>query len=171
MATLGAFTATVGLRRVQCTLSPCPVGCTQAYCHALLQVFNISQGMSIRPVVSINHSSRPVISLASAFQSRRGGWAEDMGCELVSCDDEGSIRVWQAHSSSSYLESGVSMQAKAPCCSLAVRKGFIVAGGSDGCVRIYNLVSCFFSLLNTLVGQACQNRTAQHVAGCGSTWQ
>jgi WD40 repeat protein len=91
-------------------------------------------------VASINHSSRPVISLSSAFQSRRGGWAEDIGCELVSCDDEGSIRVWQAHSSSSYLEAGVSMQGHVPCCSLAVRKGFVVAGGADGCVRIYNLV-------------------------------
>lgn len=110
------------------------------WCHGMVQVFNISQGISIRPVVSINHSSRPVISLASAFQSRRGGWAEDIGCELVSCDDEGSLRVWQAHNSSSYLEAGVSMQAQAPCCSLAVRKGFIVAGGADGCVRIYNLV-------------------------------
>lgn len=31
------------------------------------------------------------------------------------------------------------MQAKAPCVSLAVRKGFVIAGGMDGCVRIYNL--------------------------------
>jgi hypothetical protein len=38
------------------------------------------------------------------------------------------------------MEAGVTMQARAPCCSLAVRKGFIVAGGTDGCVRIYNLV-------------------------------
>lgn len=107
---------------------------------ACLQVFSISQGMSIRPVASIYHSSRPVVSLASAFQSRRGGWAQDIGCELVSCDDEGSIRVWQAHSSSSYLEAGVSVHAKVPCVSLAVRKGFVIAGGMDGCVRIYNLV-------------------------------
>jgi WD40 repeat protein len=107
-----------------------------------LQVFSISQGMSIRPVATLYHSSRPVVSLASTFQSRRGGWAQDIGCELISCDDEGSLRVWQAHSSSSYLEAGVSMQAKAPCVSLAVRKGFVIAGGTDGCVRIYNLVRC-----------------------------
>lgn len=106
------------------------------------QVFSISAGMSIRPTTSVCHSSSPVISLATAFQSRRGGWAEDIGCELVSCDDQGIIRVWQAQSSSSYVDAGVSVKAGVPCCSLAVRKGFVIAAGSDGCIRIYHMVSC-----------------------------
>jgi WD40 repeat protein len=115
----------------------CATVMARLYC---MQVFSISAGMSIRPTTSVCHSS-PVISLASAFQSRRGGWAEDIGCELVSCDDQGIIRVWQAHSSVSYLDAGVSVKAGVPCCSLAVRKGFVIAAGSDGCIRIYHLVS------------------------------
>jgi hypothetical protein len=107
----------------------------------VLQVFSISPGMSIRPAASLHHSNNPITSMGSAFQSRRGGWAEDLGCELVSCDDEGRMRVWRANSSSSVEDSGVCILIGGPCSSLAVRKGFVVAAGTDGCVRIYNLVS------------------------------
>lgn len=105
--------------------------------------------MSIKAAASTHHQGRPIISLASAFQSRRGGWADDIGCELVSCDDPGNIRVWQAHSSGSYVDTGLEVKAGSPCCSLAVRKGFIVAAGTDGSVRIYNLVRTWCRLQRT----------------------
>jgi len=114
------------------------------------QVFSINPGMSIKAAASIHHQGRPIISLASAFQSRRGGWADDIGCELVSCDDQGNIRVWQAHSSGSYVDTGLEIKAGCPCCSLAVRKGFIVAAGTDGSVRIYHLVRTWGRLQRTL---------------------
>lgn len=106
-----------------------------------IQVFSISPGLSIRPSTSLAHSDRPILSLASAFQARRGGWADDIGSELVSCDDAGTIRVWLAQAAGSYVpDTGVVIKAGVPCCSLAVRKGFIIAAGIDGCVRIYNMV-------------------------------
>lgn len=129
---------------------------------AFVQVFSISAGMSIRPTTGVCHSSSPVISLATAFQSRRGGWADDISCELVSCDDQGTVRVWQAQGSSSYVDAGVSMKAGVPCCSLAVRKGFVIAAGNDGCVRIFNLVS---TAVATVVWHA-QQQGAVAAASC-----
>ena len=63
-----------------------------------------------------------------------------MGSELVSCDDQGTICIWEAASDSNYKCVGT-IEGGVPCCSLAVRKGFIVAARTDGCVRIYGLVS------------------------------
>jgi WD40 repeat protein len=99
-----------------------------------------------------------VTALGSAFQSRRGGWADDLGSELVSCDDDGSLRVWLVPSSSGYMATDVAVATGAACCSLAVRRGFIVAAGVDGTVRIYNTVSACVTVQSlghsTLAGPA-----------------
>lgn len=84
----------------------------------------------------------PVSALGSAFQSRRGAWCEDLGCEIVSCDEGGGITVWAAHSAA-VLDRQLDVEAGGGvgCCGVAVRKGLIVVARVDGAVRIYGLVS------------------------------
>lgn len=93
-----------------------------------------------KPTLTLTQHKRPIVALSSAFQSRRGGWSDDLTSELVSCDEGGTICVWDAARDDEYkcvrtIEGGV------PCCSLAARKGFIIAARTDGCIRIYGLVS------------------------------
>lgn len=59
------------------------------------QVFSITQGQSFRPLLLLKGHEHPITSIGSAYQSRRGIWAEDLGCQLVSCDDSGVLYVWQ----------------------------------------------------------------------------
>jgi WD40 repeat protein len=133
-------------------------GCSNSSIH----VFSVAPGMHFKHATSLAHGAQPIAALASAFHSRRGGWADDLGSELVSCDDEGIIRVWQAQSSSSYADMGlrISITAGVPCCSVAVRRGFIVAGCTDGCVRIFSLVSLSegWSPVGLLCNLVCQAR-------------
>eukprot|EP00879_Flechtneria_rotunda_P028751 GHRR01030969.1.p1 GENE.GHRR01030969.1~~GHRR01030969.1.p1 ORF type:complete len:313 (+),score=62.62 GHRR01030969.1:373-1311(+) len=105
-----------------------------------IQVFSVGAGGLLKSVTCLKHHKCTITALGSSYQSRRGIWSDDLGCELVSCDDQGNICVWEATSADKYtclriIEGGV------PCSSLAVRKGFIIAGRTDGCVRIYRLVS------------------------------
>eukprot|EP00879_Flechtneria_rotunda_P025816 GHRR01027463.1.p1 GENE.GHRR01027463.1~~GHRR01027463.1.p1 ORF type:complete len:249 (+),score=58.24 GHRR01027463.1:1131-1877(+) len=103
-----------------------------------IQVFSVGAGGLLKSVTCLKHHKCTITALGSSYQSRRGIWSDDLGCELVSCDDQGNICVWEATSADKYtclriIEGGV------PCSSLAVRKGFIIAGRTDGCVRIYRL--------------------------------
>lgn len=82
------------------------------------------------------------MALSSALQSRRGGQLApgEQGCELVSCDEQGSICVWSMQRPDS-CHCVSTIQAGLPCCSLAVRNGCVIAAHTDGCVCMYSLVS------------------------------
>ena len=64
------------------------------------------QGPIIRPVGELAHHSAPIVSLGSAYQSRRGAWADDLGCELVSADESGRLAVWEARSPGTHRWAG-----------------------------------------------------------------
>ncbi|KAF6263935.1 WD40-repeat-containing domain protein [Scenedesmus sp. NREL 46B-D3] len=104
-----------------------------------IQVFSVAAGPVIRPTATLSrHHSNPITCLGSSYQSRRGVWAEDLGSELVSCDDQGRVCVWQVRDEQTVQCVGA-VEAGQPCCSLAVRRGFVVAARVDGCVQLYGL--------------------------------
>ncbi len=114
-----------------------------------IHIFSIAPGPIIRPTVTLPPSKKrggaspPILALGSAFQSRRGSWAEDMACQLVSADEDGRLCVWTASSAQGYectlcLDGG-----DAPCCAVTVRQGLIICGRIDGAVQIFGLVSEF----------------------------
>lgn len=105
-----------------------------------MQVFSIAPGPLFKPTITLAQHHSPIVALSSAYQSRRGGWSDDLSSELVSCDANGTICVWEAAADNDY-KCMRTIEAGLPCCSLAVRKGFIIAARTDGCVRIYGLVS------------------------------
>lgn len=106
-----------------------------------IQVFSIAAGPSIKPSATLQHHKTPIVALGSAYQSRRGAWSEDLTCELVSCDDQGTLAVWTADNASCYSCSHTIPGTGVPGCSVAVRKGFILCGKTDGTVQVYGLVS------------------------------
>jgi len=107
----------------------------------LSQVFSVGDGPIIKPATCLKeHCGHMIVSLGSAFQSRRGTWADDVGCELVSCDECGDICVWEAQQADTYF-CRQKIQGGIPCSGLAVRHGFIIAARTDGIIRIYALVS------------------------------
>ncbi|MEW5306828.1 MAG: hypothetical protein WDW36_009266 [Sanguina aurantia] len=87
--------------------------------------------------------SLPVTAMSSAFQSRRGRWAEDLGCEVVVSDEGGWLHVWQGHSSGNYQHvRSIAPDPAArgmPVVSVAVRRDFIIAGRLDGRVLVHGL--------------------------------
>ncbi|WIA13891.1 hypothetical protein OEZ85_002463 [Tetradesmus obliquus] len=104
-----------------------------------IQVFSVAPGPVIRPTVTLSgQHSRPITCLGSSYQSRRGEWADDLGSELVSCDDQGRLCVWQIKDEQS-LQCVAAAEAGQPCCSVAVRRGFVVAARVDGCVQLYGM--------------------------------
>eukprot|EP00877_Chromochloris_zofingiensis_P008531 jgi/Chrzof1/3931/Cz13g13240.t1 len=104
-----------------------------------IQVFSIAAGPSIKPSATLQHHKTPIVALGSAYQSRRGAWSEDLTCELVSCDDQGTLAVWTADNASCYSCSHTIPGTGVPGCSVAVRKGFILCGKTDGTVQVYGL--------------------------------
>eukprot|EP00775_Hariotina_reticulata_P011426 gene11426-11572_t len=109
-------------------------------CHvSSAQVFSIAPGPIIKPAACLQeHRGHMIVSLSSAFQSRRGAWADDVGCELVSCDDCGNICVWEAQQADTYCCTQ-KIQDGMPCSGLAVRSGFVIAARTDGIIRIYSM--------------------------------
>jgi hypothetical protein len=117
----------------------------------------------IRPTATLSgQHSRPITCLSSSYQSRRGAWAEDLGSELVSCDDQGRLCVWQVKDEQS-VQCVATMEAGQPCCSLAVRRGFVVAARVDGCVQLYGLVSAH-------IGAAGRNTAANSSRTLDEKW-
>jgi WD40 repeat protein len=116
-----------------------PLDVTPHPLSRLLQVFNVGDGPSFKPTTTLSHHKAPILSLGSAYQSRRGAWTEDLTCELVSCDDDGGLAVWEADASGLYA---VKRQGRlpSPATSVAVRRGLAICGCLDGTVRIYSLV-------------------------------
>lgn len=100
----------------------------------------MSPGPTINHSCCLSQHKQPIVALGSSYQSRRGEWADDLGSELVSCDDQGTVCVWQAKRNDCY-ECVTTIEGGVPCCSLAVRRAFIVAAQVDGQVKLYGLVS------------------------------
>jgi hypothetical protein len=121
----------------------------------------------IRPAATlIGQHSRPIMCLSSSYQSRRGAWAEDLGSELVSCNDQGRLCIWQVKDEQS-VQCVATVEAGQPCCSLAVRRGFVVAARVDGCVQLYGLVSAAAQLAATAF--AAVDVVVYHRRGCYSS--
>jgi hypothetical protein len=94
----------------------------------------------IKPGPVLRHHKAPVTALSSAHQCRQGNWAEDLACRLVSCDETGSIAVWEATDANSYRVISTIEGEGVPCSSLAVRNNFVICGRLDGKIRIYGMV-------------------------------
>lgn len=121
----------------------CMLYCRADRCTSFMQVFSVTGGPVIKPATCLHssqHRGHLIVALGSALQSRRGSWADDLGCELISCDEQGTICVWEAQRADRY-NCVQTIQGGMPCSGLAVRKGFVIAGRTDGAVRIYGLVS------------------------------
>lgn len=104
-----------------------------------IHTFSVTEGPVIRPSRRVEGHTVPLLALGSSYQSRRGCWAEDLGCELVSSDERGQLAVWAARKTGEHEVVGA-IDGGVPACALAVRCGFLVAGRVDGSVRIYGLV-------------------------------
>ncbi|GLC46400.1 WD repeat-containing protein 54 [Pleodorina starrii] len=93
------------------------------------------------PVALPRHHKSPITAIGSAYQSRQGKWTEDLGCNLVTCDEEGGIAVWQAqHSGAGGFSLLTSIKPTGqPAVSVAVRRDLIVAARLDGAVQLYGL--------------------------------
>ncbi|PNW71180.1 hypothetical protein CHLRE_16g694402v5 [Chlamydomonas reinhardtii] len=93
------------------------------------------------PVPLPPHHTSPITAIGSPYQSRQGKWSEDLGCYLVTCDEDGGVAVWEAGNTgpggcqlvTSVAPTGV------PVVSVAVRRDIVVAARLDGAVQLYGL--------------------------------
>ncbi|GFR46250.1 hypothetical protein Agub_g7799 [Astrephomene gubernaculifera] len=86
------------------------------------------------------HHKSPITAIGSAYQSRQGKWTEDLGCNLVTCDEEGGIAVWEALSIGPGYKLLTSIPPSGtPVVSVAVRRDIVVAARLDGAVQLYGL--------------------------------
>ncbi|KAG2485514.1 hypothetical protein HYH03_015787 [Edaphochlamys debaryana] len=94
------------------------------------------------PVQLPRHHTAPITCVGTAYQSRQGKWTEDLGCHLVTCDEEGGIAVWEAlvaaQAAGHKLLSAVAPTG-VPVVAVAVRRELVVAARLDGAVQVYGL--------------------------------
>ncbi|GIL74642.1 hypothetical protein Vretimale_2281 [Volvox reticuliferus] len=108
------------------------------YC---LELSESSGKFKSSPVALPKHHKSPITAVGSAYQSRQGRWTEDLGCHLVSCDEEGGIAVWlaqHARAGGYSLVNSIDPTGQ-PVVSVAVRRDLIVAARLDGAIQLYGL--------------------------------
>lgn len=95
---------------------------------------------SFKTPIPFKAHSFAVTAVSSAYQTRRGKWTADLGCQLVSADEDGGIIVWEGLSTRTYNVLLSIPSTGMPAVSLAVRGDMVVAGRLDGAVQVYGLV-------------------------------
>eukprot|EP00201_Polytomella_parva_P000635 CAMPEP_0175079598 /NCGR_PEP_ID=MMETSP0052_2-20121109/24914_1 /TAXON_ID=51329 ORGANISM="Polytomella parva, Strain SAG 63-3" /NCGR_SAMPLE_ID=MMETSP0052_2 /ASSEMBLY_ACC=CAM_ASM_000194 /LENGTH=259 /DNA_ID=CAMNT_0016349951 /DNA_START=191 /DNA_END=973 /DNA_ORIENTATION=+ len=92
------------------------------------------------PTFEIKQHKAPITCLSSSYQSRRGNWAADVGCEVVSCDEDGMAVFWQASvGAGGYRVLHTIASKGVPCVSAAVRNDFAILARLDGAIQIYGI--------------------------------
>lgn len=141
---------------------------------ALLQVSGGGGGPNASPSfkspTAFKAHSCPVTAVSSPYQSRRGTWTRDLGCQLVSGDEDGGITVWEGRSSRDYAVLHSIPSTGMPAVSLAVRGDMVVAGRLDGAVQIYGLVRGAWGRHVPRM-HACMWARAAHIRRARVPWQ
>ncbi|GAX80237.1 hypothetical protein CEUSTIGMA_g7675.t1 [Chlamydomonas eustigma] len=105
------------------------------------------------PASSFTNHIAPITCIGSAYQTSRGQPADFKNPHnLVSCDQEGLITLWDAVSTSNLSLANTISQSSEPVVSVALRRNYMIVARLEGCFQVYDMASC--SLVGEVVSHS-----------------